>query len=893
MLDNKNIIMLFFIVSLIILIPHENIFAEEETIEVEIKYTNGDRAGFNGMKMLVYQDFDKTPIVEKDLESNPDYITLDKNHRYKIEIFVNGIYADVGYVQLENDPEKLNISIPLSGGIKFEVYYNDGKTPIKDATVVLKSSDLSELGRGLTNDKGETTRYWIQSTIRQEDHYIADVYLEDLFLTSYSPLKILAGISNNQKIITNIPKIVDELITINLYDGSKKITSSDGNYKVTLSDLKRTTNIESNVNFRGDAQFSNLKSGTYTVSISGNNINSNLWPENLIHVTGDINKFGVFKNSQTLVEQQSPFSTCNCISFRLDDVQDYWLAETQVEIIELFAEKNIPLTIGVIGSLIGSDDRITDILKKNIEEERIELANHSWNNDVLIDLDKNSQEKFILDTNESIFEIFGVSPVTFIPPENKYNEVTTEILKTNGFTHLSSHIDENNFALNDDDLFYHVPSTTETAILLIPSFEWELREIDHIKEKIYQSISQNGYAVIMMHPQEFSLNEDGEYDIPNQGTLANLSLLLDDVKNMDSKIVTLSEIKPIEEIIEEEITEEEINKDTCNCVAFRLNDVQDYWLNQVQMEIIEVFIENKTPLTIGIIADAFGNDQKIVEFVKKEAGNDKSHLEIASQGIGLTAFTEYDKNEQNENLKKSLELIELSTGIKPYVFIPPQNKFNSDTLEILKENNISHISSSLNNGDLPPFEFKNQEVYRFPQTTSTGQYVSSTNLFEGVSSQQTVNESILSIDNFGFAVISIQSQEFSKLENSTYVNTVNLEQINELKKLIDTLNETGINIVPIGKINSNLLVIVPEWIKNNAGWWADGSIDDKTFVQGIEYLIQAKVIKVSERNETTNDDQEIPEWIKNNAGWWADGSIDDKTFVQGIEYLIKSGIIAY
>ncbi len=35
----------------------------------------------------------------------------------------------------------------------------------------------------------------------------------------------------------------------------------------------------------------------------------------------------------------------------------------------------------------------------------------------------------------------------------------------------------------------------------------------------------------------------------------------------------------------------------------------------------------------------------------------------------------------------------------------------------------------------------------------------------------------------------------------------------------------------------------------------------------------------------------IPAWIKNNAGWWADGSIDDSSFVQGIQFLIKEGIM--
>ena len=35
----------------------------------------------------------------------------------------------------------------------------------------------------------------------------------------------------------------------------------------------------------------------------------------------------------------------------------------------------------------------------------------------------------------------------------------------------------------------------------------------------------------------------------------------------------------------------------------------------------------------------------------------------------------------------------------------------------------------------------------------------------------------------------------------------------------------------------------------------------------------------------------IPSWIKNNAGWWADGSIDDNSFIQGIQFLIKEGIL--
>lgn len=36
---------------------------------------------------------------------------------------------------------------------------------------------------------------------------------------------------------------------------------------------------------------------------------------------------------------------------------------------------------------------------------------------------------------------------------------------------------------------------------------------------------------------------------------------------------------------------------------------------------------------------------------------------------------------------------------------------------------------------------------------------------------------------------------------------------------------------------------------------------------------------------------EIPMWIKNNAGWWAKGQIQDSDFVDGIQFMIKEGIM--
>jgi len=84
---------------------------------------------------------------------------------------------------------------------------------------------------------------------------------------------------------------------------------------------------------------------------------------------------------------------------------------------------------------------------------------------------------------------------------------------------------------------------------------------------------------------------------------------------------------------------------------------------------------------------------------------------------------------------------------------------------------------------------------------------------------------------------------------------------------------------------------IPGWIKNNAGWWADGEIDDSSFVAGIQWLISNDVMIIPSTEQGTGSDDVIPSWIKNNAGWWADGQIDDNSFVSGLQWLISNGIM--
>ena len=61
--------------------------------------------------------------------------------------------------------------------------------------------------------------------------------------------------------------------------------------------------------------------------------------------------------------------------------------------------------------------------------------------------------------------------------------------------------------------------------------------------------------------------------------------------------------------------------------------------------------------------------------------------------------------------------------------------------------------------------------------------------------------------------------------------------------------------------------------------------NSKATVESISFMINP------EMDNSSSVDAKIPDWIKNNAGWWADGQIDDSSFVEGIQFLIKEGLM--
>ncbi len=89
------------------------------------------------------------------------------------------------------------------------------------------------------------------------------------------------------------------------------------------------------------------------------------------------------------------------------------------------------------------------------------------------------------------------------------------------------------------------------------------------------------------------------------------------------------------------------------------------------------------------------------------------------------------------------------------------------------------------------------------------------------------------------------SSEFDK-DASKYDSTVSTIKIaNSIDIDYDfKLPGEGYAESPTTKTPMDKTSAVPEWIKNNASWWASEQIDDNAFVQGIQYLVKNHIIQV-------------------------------------------------
>ena len=268
------------------------------SITVTLAYVGGDRAYSSTMALKVYQDMNQT--VYRDMESipeNPFNITsLPLGHNYKIEVYANGMFSNVGYVDLQKTSQTLTLNLPLPGGLQPSIFYNDGYTPIFNATVNVRSQDNKTWATSFTDSHGTTLRFWLEPSILENNYFIVDVHLSPHISYSFMPVSLHPGSLQDIKIVTPWPPRVEDLFTVHLYDGQSSMSPPEkGNFVVYLYDSNGNIVGQSSINYRGEANFSNLKVGDYVIKAIDAKSNME-WGESNIVIDGTKTNFAIFKN---------------------------------------------------------------------------------------------------------------------------------------------------------------------------------------------------------------------------------------------------------------------------------------------------------------------------------------------------------------------------------------------------------------------------------------------------------------------------------------------------------------------------------------------------------------------------------------------------------------------
>ncbi len=75
-------------------------------------------------------------------------------------------------------------------------------------------------------------------------------------------------------------------------------------------------------------------------------------------------------------------------------------------------------------------------------------------------------------------------------------------------------------------------------------------------------------------------------------------------------------------------------------------------------------------------------------------------------------------------------------------------------------------------------------------------------------------------------------------------------------------------------------VTIPDWFRDNAGWWSGGRISDSDFIASMEYVTGMRITGTA-----------IPDWFRDSAAGWSDMEISGGDFAAGVRRLMAEGTL--
>lgn len=203
--------------------------------------------------------------------------------------------------------------------------------------------------------------------------------------------------------------------------------------------------------------------------------------------------------------------------FRYDDYSYDSNINLENSLFNTFIKNKIPITIGVIPFIYNNIKQINsftaenissksikrEILENGLKNNLIEIAQHGHShynyqkvpNAEFQGIPKRVQEELIIEGKQLIEKFFKLRLKTFIPPWNRYNQDTIEIIDTHGFNNLSA---GEKGVFSEKSKVNYIPSTCN------------IEEFIQIIKSISFNNLKNQTFIILLHECDFTVEENKE-----------------------------------------------------------------------------------------------------------------------------------------------------------------------------------------------------------------------------------------------------------------------------------------------------------------------------------------------------------------------------------------------
>jgi peptidoglycan/xylan/chitin deacetylase (PgdA/CDA1 family) len=290
------------------------------------------------------------------------------------------------------------------------------------------------------------------------------------------------------------------------------------------------------------------------------------------------------------------------------------------------------------------------------------------------------------------------------------------------------------------------------------------------------------------------------------------------------------------------------NQSPCNCVIFRMDDVQDNFIDTAQAVAMNLFILKNQTLTLGLIMNDVGNDMTISQYIAE--GTKRGLFELGLHGLDHVDYTKLSEEQQKDSLKKANEKMQRLYGNTSNIFITPYGKFNNGTIGAMgqlgikilsaatfsesdfdKKNsvfNTNHRTTSVTTvraATTAVYDFNSQRnhqpiepvavasassassisgdspaVYHVPAMTSFKNNESGKKPVK-ILIEQILHDVDSNMKKYGYAVIVFHPQDFVKTDhNGKLANDLDQKEIKDLSDLIDSVLSKKISITTMSKL---------------------------------------------------------------------------------------------